>query len=258
MLYLLAESASLGGNGGGKTMTGCIILFVLGIITLILYVKEKVKACSVRAVFLKSVVSSFFIAVAICGWYTSSLVSGQQILAPFVILGLVCGLLGDIWLDLKYVFPEKDGLFTHAGFAVFGIGHLFYMTGMILQYGGRVTPGALFVPYLMGALLSEMNIVLEKTMKLDFGKLRPIVRTYGTLLFSMALMAGSLALRLGWQEPSLNLLFIGGVLFALSDLILSGTYFGIGRDRPIDIILNYAFYYSGQFAIAFSLLFLME
>ena len=43
----------------------------------------------------------------------------------------------------------------------------------------------------------------------------------------------------GWRVPALNLLFAGGVLFALSDLVLSGTYFGEGKERPVDLILNY-------------------
>jgi hypothetical protein len=50
---------------------------------------------------------------------------------------------------------------------------------------------------------------------------------------------------------------VGGVLFAVSDLVLSGTYFGKGHERPIDFILNYLTYYGAQFVIAFSLMFLL-
>ena len=59
----------------------------------------------------------------------------------------------------------------------------------------------------------------------------------------------------GFQNTTLLMLFIGGISFALSDLVLSGTYFGKGKDRPIDLILNYIFYYGAQFTIAFSLFF---
>ena len=59
----------------------------------------------------------------------------------------------------------------------------------------------------------------------------------------------------GWHVTTLNLIFIGSILFALSDLVLSGTYFG-GKERPVDIILNYLTYYPAQFLIALSLLFL--
>lgn len=105
-------------------------------------------------------------------------------------------------------------------------------------------------------MLSFLNLALEKPMKLRYGKLRTTVIVYGALLFSTLLLTGSLALSYGFQEKALNLLFAGAALFAASDLILSGTYFGVGKDRPVDIILNYLTYYPAQFLIALSLLFL--
>jgi len=50
------------------------------------------------------------------------------------------------------------------------------------------------------------------------------------------------------------LFFIGALLFLLSDLVLSGTYFGTGKRRPVDVILNHILYYAGQFLIAGSVL----
>ena len=79
---------------------------------------------------------------------------------------------------------------------------------------------------------------------------------YGVLLFGMVLISGGLALAHGWKETPLNFLFIGGIFFAVSDLILSGTYFGVGKERPIDLMLNYITYYSAQFLIASALVFL--
>ena len=60
----------------------------------------------------------------------------------------------------------------------------------------------------------------------------------------------------GWAKTPLNLIFIGGVSFAISDLILSGTYFGEGKDRPIDLALNYITCYAAQFLIASALVFI--
>ena len=47
-----------------------------------------------------------------------------------------------------------------------------------------------------------------------------------------------------------------GVFFIISDLILSGTYFGEGKNRPVDIITNHATYYLAQFIIASAILFI--
>ena len=67
-------------------------------------------------------------------------------------------------------------------------------------------------------------------------------------------MSISFAIMYKFNNWTLNLIAIGGILFASSDLILSGTYFGEGKERPIDITINSVLYYFAQFAIAFSLL----
>ena len=228
------------------------VLLLCAAVLLALYIREKLIAYSIKAALLKSVVSVLFIAVAVWSWYRSS----HGVLGIFVILGLSFGLLGDIWLDFKYVFRTHADPFTYAGFAAFGIGHILYMTGLLAQYMAGTKLFYVILPIFLGIILSLGNAVLEKPMKLHFGKMKGIVIGYGVLLFSTVLLSGSLALANHWQVRTLNLFFAGAVLFALSDLVLSGTYFGVGRERPVDIISNYLLYYSGQFLIAYSLLYL--
>ena len=232
------------------------LLLVCGAVLLFVYIREKIRAYSVRAVLLKSVVSMLFIMVGVYGTWLSASKGSASLLCPFVVLGLLCGLLGDVWLDLKYVFPEKDEPFTYAGFCVFGVGHILYIIGMLLTCYPTGKPMTLIVPVLLALVLSIGNAVLEKPMKLIYGKFKPVVITYGVILFAMVLISGRLALHYGWAKTPLNLIFIGGVFFAISDLILSGTYFGTGRERPIDLALNYITYYTGQFLIASALVFI--
>ena len=232
------------------------LLLVCGTVLLFLYIWEKIKAYSVKAVLLKSVVSMLFIMVGVYGTWLSASKGNAVLLCPFVVLGLVCGLLGDIWLDLKYVFPEKDEPFTYAGFCVFGVGHILYIIGMLMTYYPSGKPMTVFVPILLALVLSIGNAVLEKPMKLSYGKFKSVVIAYGVILFAMVLISGSFALYYGWEKTSLNLIFVGGVFFAISDLILSGTYFGTGKERPIDLALNYITYYGGQFLIASALVFI--
>ena len=231
------------------------LLLLFGAVLLALYIREKIRAYSVKAVLLKALVSTLFIAVGVYGSFLCAAKGVVTPLCPFVVLGLVCGLLGDIWLDLKYVFPEKDEPFTYAGFGVFGVGHILFIAGMLLSYYPAGRPMVVILPVLLALALSVGNALMEKPMKLRYGKLKGVVIAYGVLLFSMVLIAGSLALAHGRRETPLNLLFIGGVFFALSDLILSGTYFGVGKERPVDLALNYLTYYPAQFLIASALVF---
>ena len=220
-----------------------LVLFIFGMISLAFYIPEKLRGYTVKAVLMKSVVSLLFVAVAVSARSTA-------VLAPFIILGLVFGLLGDIWLDLKYVFPSYDSIFTYAGFSVFGIGHVLYCTGLLFQYGaGRY----LICSFVLAAATAGAVLLMQKMMKLSYGKMKPVVLIYSFLLFSTVFIAGGLLYVK--REPALWFIFIGIAFFAISDLILSGTYFGDGKKRPLDIISNYLFYYIGQFLIAYGLAF---
>ncbi len=244
-----------------RLMIFCGVLTGLAAVVLYFYLREKLRAYSVKAAILKSAVSLLFVATAVVGvWLGGE--TGECLMALLVLFGLVCGLTGDIWLDLKYVFPQEDARFTYAGFCAFGAGHICYITAMlhcyyhVVRYVRPVSPGYVYGPLVLGTALGFGNLLLEKPMKLNYGRYKLICAAYGALLFSAVLLSGSLALCCGWQVTRLNLMFAGTVLFAASDLILSGTYFGEGKDRPVDIILNYLTYYPGQFLIAWSLLFL--
>ncbi len=233
----------------------CWILCAVGAVFLVWYIREKIRARSLKAVFIKSVVSVLFLAVGSCGWFLSARAGTVSPTGIFVLLGLLCGLLGDLWLDLKFVYPQHDDAFTYMGMAVFGVGHILYILGLLLQYYPKGRPQYVIVPFALAAAASGFNLLLEKPMRLRYGKMKPIVFAYGICVFSSLAVSGSLALGRGWQETALNLFFAGTVLFAVSDVILSGTYWGQGKDRPIDLALNYLTYYPAQYLIALSLLF---
>ena len=231
-------------------MTLCFVIAAAGLAALIWYVKEKLAGFTVKELMLKTLVSCLFIGTALA----AQAVSGSRF-GYFVLFGLVCGLMGDVWLDLKFVYPDDNDIYSFAGFKSFLIGHIFYIGGEIYLYADFSKPLYLIVPVILSVAVGFAVVLLAPVMKLEYGKFKKISMIYAMFLFGTVFFSGSLALMYGFSDTALNLMFIGGILFAASDLVLSGTYFGTGKDRPVDIILNYATYYPAQFVIAFSLLF---
>ncbi|MCR5505748.1 MAG: lysoplasmalogenase [Bacilli bacterium] len=205
---------------------------------------------------LKSIVSLLFVVLGVYGVFTST---GHK-LPILVAIGLILGLLGDIWLDLKFIYEDDDKnhrmIYTRAGFITFGIGHILFVFGMLVEYLGKANPLYAVLPMVGAIVLAIANVFVSKLLKLRFGVLKVDVIVYSILLFSTPLTALSLCILTSFKVTTLIMLLLGGVLFALSDIVLSGTYFGEDHEKPIDFVLNYLTYYSAQFMIAFSLFFI--
>ena len=233
-------------------MIGCIVLLVLGAICLTLFIIEKVRKTSVKSTMIKATTSFLFITLAAYSVYRN----GNPPFGFFTICGLAMGLLGDIWLGLKHVYKEHTRTYTFAGFTCFAVGHMFYIYGMMRHLAYPNVWYAYLIPLAFGLLCGGAVLLLEKPLKYNYKEYKIISFVYGVLLFGMVATAGYLAIANKMQVASYNMLFIGGILFALSDLILCGTYFGVGKDKPFDLISNSITYYVAQYLIAFSIFFL--
>ncbi len=235
-------------------MTLFFIALALGIVATIAFLVKRVKDGGVKAAMLKAFASTLFIATGVAA--TATVIGAEKFsFALFVVMGLVMGLMGDIWLDLKWVYPETNDTYTFAGFGSFMIGHFFYLAGLFIHYADFSKPLYIVIPAVIALLLGGGVVVLEKPMKMVYGKFKAITGVYGFVLGFMTFLSGSLALMHNFEEMTLNFMFVGGVLFLLSDLILSGTYFGEGKRRPVDIVTNHVAYYAAQFVIASAVLF---
>ena len=229
----------------------CVVA-VFGVIFLVLFLSSRVKKATPKAAFIKAMTSVCFI---LC-W----LVLAKQNMNDFAMFlggGLLFGLLGDIWLDLKFCYPQDDDLYTKLGFSSFAVGHFFYIAAIVFGVSGGFRPLALACAAGVAVIAALVVFFGEKAMKLHYGAYKMISTLYGALLFLMTAFAIFTAVFAGVKE-NLHLLVmgIGGVFFVISDLILSGTYFGEGKNRPVDVITNHVTYYLAQFLIALSLAFM--
>lgn len=223
----------------------CLVL-VCGVFSLFSFLRLRVKKADAKACSVKAVTSMIFI----LSWLLAAM-QNPGTSAMLIGLGLIFGMLGDIWLDLKFCYPADDELFTKLGFGSFAFGHFAYIGAIITGTTGKFNYLSVLCSFGVAVIAGLVVYFGEGIMKLKYGKLKMISTLYGALLFFMTAFAIFTSVFSGVKD-NINLLVmgIGGVFFVVSDLILSGTYFGENKKRPVDIITNHITYYIAQFIIA--------
>jgi hypothetical protein len=196
------------------------LIIFLGAIALTLFLIYRDRKGSVKALLFKTIASFLFILLA----FASFMVNQGQGVAAFamlIMMGLVCGLIGDILLDLKIMYKESSSLYQHGGMIAFFAGHLFYLAALIIYFGFNWAPVVI-------ALVLAVIMMTQACYA---------VITQGFTACTVLLAAGS-------------------VLFLLSDLVLVMTYYDNKDSRPF-IAVNHILYYAAQFTIALSILYLV-
>lgn len=233
-----------------------LIPLIIGVLLLGVFLFFRVKEKRVIAVIIKGCTSLMFIATALVAWLTSK--NPSSTFGIFVLIGLVFGLLGDVFLDLKYIVLKKEHLFTVLGFLAFAVGHIFFTTGLFIHFFNfNIHFLYLLIPGLVTILLVVITLLMEKFSAIRYKDMKPYVVIYGVVLFFTVSIYLSACIQTEWNITTLNIMFGGFVAFALSDLILNNTYFADGFNGPAFIISNHLLYYIGQFAIAVALFFLI-
>lgn len=222
----------------------------LGMVFLIAFMAMCNKKRSVLGVYVKNLTSIFFILTAVTGAFNNTDNPDVWKYALPMVVGAVFGLMGDIYLDQKWLYPQHSDQYLNMGFISFGIGHFFYIGAMYVHTGFK--PKDMIIPIIVAIIITAINLILEKPTKQKYGKFYPIVTAYCLVLGTT--VGTSLWAAFVTKEISYIVFNIGSLLFLLSDVILSPMYFAIKQDRntPFNFVINHTTYYVGQFMIAFS------
>ena len=230
------------------------ILLVLGGLFLTLFLLFRTKEGGLLPAALKTITSFLFVATAVSGAVNNYVVTGilgveKLTFMGLIILGLVCGLVGDLTLDLKITYQSTNirhsDVYTFFGMAAFGIGHIFFISAVGVYFG--FSAWTLLIAAAATAIIFTVSLFL---LKMQFGKFLIPSVAYAfllTLFLACAIAGGIFA---GFSLPII-LLIVGAALFLLSDLVLSMIYFD-GNDSRVLIIVNHVLYYAAQFLIALS------
>lgn len=161
-----------------------------------------------------------------------------------VVKGLFLGALGDILLNLRFVFNKHGQMFFLAGIAAFLAGHIIYLCSLIMLSKN------ILVCVIVGAVLAAilLTIIFKSfEVKLAF-------KIFGVLYIGavclMAVFAVVNAIDFGFSTFSL-VYAIGAVLFLVSDVVLIFNTFGPQQKFSLRIT-NLSLYYIGQLLIALS------
>lgn len=228
-----------------------IVLFIVMVLIALyfagLFTLRRARKINESALIYKTIASICFILLGFVSYWSSDGVTSIMILP-----GLVMGLIGDIYLDMKYVYPESDALYTFVGFGAFILGHVFYLIFLLSQYGTLKT--ALIISIIVGILAGIAIYLTPDLMDLDYGRFRFISSAYAALLVFITVYAGIICF--SHFTVARLLLFLGILFFLLSDLVLSQIYFGREKNTPKNSIINHSTYYLGQIMIAASIFFI--
>ena len=223
------------------------IVLALGIVATVVFLIKRNADVKIENVILKAIASVLFIFTTLAAMYSNP--SCPREYGFLIVCGACFGLFGDIWLDMKYAYSQDADKLLKAGFLSFLVGHIFYSAAMVYAFELGI------VDLLIGAagavIIAVFTATTEKLLKVQYGKFKILTVTYMAFLGFTVALSFAAVLSTHCSLPAL-ILFIGMVLFIASDAVLSGTYFGEGKTRKFDIVLNHTLYYAAQYLIAAS------
>ena len=226
-------------------------LLAIGITATIVFLVLRVKKGGIAALYAKAIASCCFIATALAAMNRNRvfLEFGTLILA-----GLILGMLGDIWLDLKWIYLQDKDSYLYAGFISFLLGHLCFITAIF-----RSAPWnsfSIIMSIVLALVIGVIAILMEKPLKMKYGKFKLIVFLYSCTLALTMTASMMTAYITKFKLSAWIVMSVGALLFLLSDLVLSGMYFGENKNTKGNIILNHTLYYAAQFCMAATILFI--
>lgn len=218
-------------------------VLIVGICSLLSFLVIRTNKGGFYPLVLKTITSFCFLGLGLLGLVNGSLPITS---CSLFIAGGICGLIGDIVLDLKITYPEDSEKYLLLGMSSFTLCHIFYISATMYVFGTNMW-------YIFGGVIVGVAFYLSTfVMKIKLKKANVNSVLYALVLNISVFQA--LFLLVEYKDAFSALLFTGAVLFLISDGILMLTYFK-GKDSRLYLISNHLIYYLAQFLIMGSLLF---
>lgn len=225
------------------------IVLAVGVVVSLIFCYQRRLGFSIKNLLFKSVSSLCYLLTAVFALIHNN---GAYTYGSLIIMGGALGLVGDILLDLKGVYKQDEKVYLKGGFIFFLVGHIFYTCAVI--YSLRIKWWLVLISVVVSAVIGYATVAMANVMKVHYGAYRRIVAVYVAFL-AMTTVISIIAVFVSSFQKGYILMAVGSVLFLLSDAVLSNTFFGRGKDKPIHYFINHFLYYAGQYLIAASVMF---
>ncbi len=227
------------------------IVFSLCVAVTVFFTIKRTEKVKYSDLAVKVATSSLFVATGI-----AAIISNPEVNLTFalmVVMGGVFGVLGDVFIELKWLQKEGNDTFFNLGFVTFMIQHVILVAAVFIHYPMNFVNVLICLTAPLAVLVLSGG--LAKIFKMEMGKFKVIANAYGALA-SMTFSVAFMTMQNYGMELSQILFFTGGILFFASDLILSQIFFVKGKCTRLRVILNHITYYGAQILIASSLFFM--
>ncbi|MGN0961220.1 MAG: lysoplasmalogenase family protein [Christensenellales bacterium] len=214
------------------------LIVVCSILAIIFIVVRTIKGSFIAFV-LKTLASLGFV---VSGIIALGLSNSNAWVGILIVVGLLLGMIGDMVLDLKVIYPDNDRTYLNMGMASFFLGHCCYIGAFTIFASDTNLLMPILVASGVAILLTILTTLSGKKMGLDFGNYLVQTIVY-TFILSFALAYTFVLAIVG---GGLWLTAIGLMLFLLSDIVLSCQYFGGKIASKPYIAINHTLYYAAQ------------
>ena len=219
------------------------LMIVIGFLLQALFIYTEHQEKYLLADILKGSASLIFVLIGLKAYQTVNFAFNRQLL-----IGLVFGMIGDILLNLRYVFPKQGQKIFLIGIVAFLIGHIMYLLALIPQ----AQHVWIWYCIIIGALLAAgLLAYIFKTMEV-----KKAFKIFGIFYLGAVFIMTAIAIGIAVFTPSKRAIIyaIGAILFTASDVVLIfNTFSGVTRFSMR--ITNLTLYYLGQILIAVSMFF---
>lgn len=244
------------------TLIIALVLWVAECIAFPIFIKAQWPEKCVKSFCWKMISASLFVGYGFFAYFSAKSAWGTSFLegfARYMVIGLILGWFGDMFLHLTALTKKPSKTFTAVAF-VFGlvsflVGHIFYVLAYIrgLKAVGHWSKTTIITIIVEVAILLVAFVAIKFVVNLKLGIAAVPVALYAATICTMLVCAVLLAIYGYSYSPLFSFVVaIGAVFFVVSDSTLVFCMFGTESQKssyPLKIV-NLTTYFIGQMLLA--------